>query len=340
MKPPSDSGPAAPGWLPEDFLQSLRAFQESRALLTSIELDVYTAVGSGATAVEAAARMGAGPRATEMLLNALVALGTLTKAEGVFRNGPLAERFLAAGCAVDARAALMHTVHLWDRWSTLTECVRRGASVTYQEHEDREPKWTEAFIAAMHANALQRAPQVAQAVGLEGVRRLLDVGGGSGAYSIAFAQTRPELEAEVLDLPRVVRIAEGHIARAGLSERVKTRVGDLRKDPFGEGWDLILVSAICHMLSPEENRDLLRHCHTALAPGGRVVIQDFILTPDKTAPRQAALFSLNMLVGTQQGASYSEPEYAAWLADTGFAEIRHLALPGPSSLMVGRRPAA
>lgn len=339
MQPTSDSAVTA-DWLPEDFLQALRAFQESRVLLTAIELDLYSAVGEGATAAEVARRLGTDPRATEMLLNALVALDTLAKREGVFSNKPLAARFLASGGAVAARPALMHIVHMWERWSTLTECVRQGTAVTYQEPEDRDPKWTEAFIAAMHVNATQRAPAVAQAIGLEGVRRMLDVGGGSGAYSIAFAQAAPGLTAEVFDLPRVARIAEGHIARAGLSGRITTRAGDLRTDSFGEGWDLILVSAICHMLSPEENQDLLRRCYAALAPDGRLVIQDFILEPDKTAPRQAALFSLNMLVGTQAGASYSRPEYAAWLEATGFAGIRYQPLPGPSALMVGRRPAA
>jgi len=337
MEPPGQSHSCAADWLPEDFLQSLRAFQESRALLTSLELDVYTVVGSGATAAEAAARLGTDPRATEMLLNALVALGTVSKQEDVFRNSPLAERFLTEGCAADARPAMMHIVHMWDRWSTLTECVRRGTSVTYQEPEERDPKWTLAFIAAMHANALQRAAPVAEAIGLEGVRRLLDVGGGSGAYAIACAQAAPELAAEVLDLPRVVRIAERHIAQAGLSGRIRTRVGDLREDSFGGGWDLILLSAICHMLSPEENLDLLQRCRAALGPGGRVAIQDFLLEPDKTAPRQAALFSLNMLVGTPGGASYSRSEYAAWLAQAGFEEIRHVPLSGPSALMIGRR---
>jgi predicted O-methyltransferase YrrM len=340
MNSACDSTRAAGGGLPEEFLQRARAFQESRALLTALELDLYTAVGEGARAGEVAGRLGTDPRATETLMHALAALGMLAKQGEVFRNGPLAERFFTAGSPEDARAVMMHTVHMWERWSTLTECVRAGTSVTYQEHEDREPRWTEAFIAAMHANASERAPAVVKAVGVEGVRRLLDVGGGSGAYAIAFAQAHPELEAEVLDLPRVVRIAEGHIARAGLSDRVKTRRGDLRQVAFGEGYDLVLLSAICHMLSPEENLDLLKRCRVALEAGGRVVIQDFILEPDKTAPRAGALFSLNMLVGTQRGASYSEPEYAAWLAEAGFAQVRHIRLAGPSGLMVGRRSGA
>ncbi len=91
------------------------------------------------------------------------------------------------------------------------------------------------------------------------------------------------------------------------------------------------------MLSPDENLDLLRRCRNALAPGGRVVIQDFILQADKTAPRFAALFALNMLVGTQGGSSYSEPEYAAWLGEAGFGDIRHVHLPGITGLMIGSR---
>jgi SAM-dependent methyltransferase len=122
-----------------------------------------------------------------------------------------------------------------------------------------------------------------------------------------------------------------------VADRVDVRAGDLRSGRLGEGYDLVFVSAICHMLDPAENLDLLRRCHEALAPGGRVVIQDFILEADKTAPRFAALFALNMLVGTRGGASYSEPEYAGWLGEAGFREIRHARLPGITGLMIGSR---
>lgn len=337
MENPGDEIATASEWLPEELLERLRAFRGSRILLTAIELDVYTAVGSGATAPEVARRLGADPRATEMLLNALVALGLLAKQAGVFSNSPLAERFLVAGSPEDARAALMHIVHLWERWSTLTECVRTGASVTYREPAEREEKWTVAFIAAMHVNAVRLAPQVVRAVGVEGVNRMLDIGGGSGAYAIAFAQARAGLQAEVLDLERVVRIAEGHIARAGLAERVKTRSGDLRTDRLGAGYDLILLSAICHMLGPEENLDLFERCRQALAPGGRLVIRDFIMEAGKTAPSEGALFALNMLVGTPHGSTYSEQEYAAWLRQAGFAEVRRIGSDGSGELMVAVR---
>jgi (2Fe-2S) ferredoxin/SAM-dependent methyltransferase len=328
----------AAGVLPDDLNERIRGFQESRAILTALELDLFTAVGEGIGAEEAAARLGTGARATEMLMNALASLRLLVKRDGLFYNSPASARYFTAGSRDNARPALLHTAHLWQRWSTLTDCVRAGAAVAHDEIAGRGQSWTEAFIAAMHRNAWERAPLVVRAAGVGNACYMLDVGGGSGAYSIAFAQANPALRADILDLATVEPIARRHIQEAGLADRVKVRAGDLRSGRLGEGYDLVFLSAICHMLSPAENLDLLRRCREALTPGGRIVIQDFILEADKTAPRFAALFALNMLVGTSGGSSYSEPEYAAWLGDAGFREIRHERLPGITGLMIGSRP--
>jgi len=325
------------GVLPDDLNQTLRGYMESRALLTALELDIFTAVGGGATAEEVAQKISTHTRATEMLLNALAAMGMLAKQRGVFRNTPTTARYFAAGSEDNARAGLIHTANIWHRWSNLTECVRAGTAVGHQEMAARGDDWTEPFITAMHRNAAERAPLVVQAVGAAADERLLDVGGGSAAYSIAFAQAHEKLHATVLDLPTVLPIAQRHINAAGLAGRVETIAGDLRHDALGKGFTLVLASAICHMLSPEENQYLLRRCFAALDPNGRVVIQDFILEPDKTAPKQAALFALNMLVGTPAGSTYSDEEYADWLREAGFHEVRQIRLPGPSSLMVGVR---
>ena len=325
----------AAGVLPDDLSERIRGFQESRVVLTALELDLFTAVGDGAGAVEVAARLRTNPRSTEMLLNALASLRLLVKQQGVFHNSPETTRYFTAGSRDNARPALLHTAHLWQRWSTLTDCVRAGTAVARDEIAGRGQDWTEAFIAAMHRNASERAPLVVRAVGAENVRRMLDVGGGSGAYSIAFAQANSALRADILDLATVEEIAQRHIQEAGVADRVKVRAGDLRSDSLGEGYDLVFVSAICHMLSSGENLDLLRRCREALQPGGRIVIQDFILETDKTAPRFAALFALNMLVGTSGGSTYSESEYAAWLGEAGFLEIRRARLPGITGLMIG-----
>jgi SAM-dependent methyltransferase len=215
----------------------------------------------------------------------------------------------------------------------------------------RGDDWTSPFIAAMHKNAALRAPMVVKAVGVEGVGRLIDIGGGSGAYAIAFAQANPALRADVFDLATVVPIAQRHIDAAQLGERVRTRVGDLRKDDFnrrgpggeadrgssesGKGYDLALLSAICHMLGPDGNRDLLRRVFAALNPGGRVVIQDHVMSEDKTAPRAGALFAINMLVGTEDGGTFSEREYSSWLREAGFARVTRIPLSGPNDLVIG-----
>jgi len=290
-----------------DLIQAARGFQESRALLTALELDLLPACGAGATAEAAAAATGCDPRATGMLLNALVALGALAKDGDRFRC-------TEAGAALGReRAGLMHMVHLWDTWSSLTGCVRSGTTA----RTGPSGAQVEHFIAAMHARARTLTGEALRLVGADGVRRMLDVGGGPATFAIAFAQANPGLRAEVLDLGPVLPIARGHIREAGLEDRVTVREGDLRSDPFGAGYDLVLVSAICHMLSEEENQDLLARCVGALAPGGRVAIREFILDPDRAGPPAAALFALNMLVGTPRGNTYTEAQYRAWLERAG-----------------------
>jgi SAM-dependent methyltransferase len=322
-------GREGPGLSFDDVAGLARAFMESRILLTALELDVFTAVADGATAAQAAA--------TERLLNALVAIGLLAKRAGVFSPAPVAVRFLTRGGKDDSVDALLHQSSLWRTWSGLTEAVRSGRPVERDEMAGRGDDWTVAFIAAMHKGAAQRAPLVVQAVGVAGATRLLDVGGGSGAYSIAFALASESLSAVILDLKAVLPIAEGHVAAAGLSGRVTTRVGDLRRDDLGSGFDLVLLSSICHMLNAGENRDLLRRSFAALAPGGRVVMSDFLLSEDRAAPRQAALFSINMLVGTPSGDCYTEGEYTAWMREAGFGAVARRDLPGPASLIIGTK---
>lgn len=311
-----------------DLQGMMGAFRESRILLSAVELDVFTAVGEGSTTEDVAHKLKTDPRATETLLNALVAVGALTKDQARFHNTPDTARFLVAGSPDYMRPALMHTVNMWDAWDTLTDCLRAGTAVRSPGVEAKDQQWTENFIAAMHRGAQTTARRLVAAVGASGVKRLLDIGGGSGAYSIEFAKANQKLHAEVFDLAEVVPIAQRYIQETGLTDRVTTKVGDLTNDEFGGDYDLILLSAICHMLSPEENQDLFRRCYRATAPGGRIVIRDFILEPNKTAPRSAAIFGLHMLVATRGGATYTEGEYRDWLQASGFDGVTRLEPPG------------
>jgi predicted O-methyltransferase YrrM len=178
------------------------------------------------------------------------------------------------------------------------------------------------------------APLLVRTLG-NGFRRMLDVGGGSAAGAIALARANPALQVEVLEQPAMIATTEEYIRRANLGGRVRARAGDMFQDSFGEGYDLILMASVAHMLSPGQNQQLLRRAHAALAPQGRLVIQDFILEADATAPRLGALAALTMLCLSQQGATYTEQSYAQWLQAAGFSEAKRVRLPGPVNLMIG-----
>jgi (2Fe-2S) ferredoxin/predicted O-methyltransferase YrrM len=321
------------GMLPDRLEQTIRGFMPSRCILTALELDIFTAVGDGAKAEQIGTRIHANARAAGMLLNALVALGLLSKSGDNYKNTPESARFFVQGSKDNHRNGLLHVANIWHSWSTLTGAVRSGSRVPIDG--DDIPEWTSNFIAAMQRIAKDRAPLVVKALGTAGVRRILDLGGGSGAYSIAFAKACPDVHCEILDIPEVVPLSGEYVRQAGVSAQVGLRAGDMLHDGFGSGYDLIMLNAICHMFSEEQNRDIFRRARRALAPNGRLAVQDFILNPDKTGPQHAALFSLNMLVGTDAGASYSEIEYTDWMKAEGFNEIRRINLPGPSDLMVG-----
>jgi predicted O-methyltransferase YrrM len=290
-------------------------------------------VGNGASAEQIGARINADARGAGMLLNALVSLGLLGKSGEDYKNTAESARFFVQGSKDNQRNGLLHYANIWHRWSTMTDAVRSGTRVPWDRADN--PEWTQNFIGAMERIAKDRAALLVKALGTSGIRRVLDLGGGSGAYSIAFAKASPDVRCEILDVAEVVPLTTEYVGKAGVAAQVRLRPGNMLEDDFGSGYDLIMLNAICHMFSEEQNRDIFRRAQRALAPGGRLVVQDFVLNPDKTGPQFAALFSLNMLVATEGGASYSEVEYTAWMKAAGFDEISRINLPGPSDLIVG-----
>jgi precorrin-6B methylase 2 len=170
---------------------------------------------------------------------------------------------------------------------------------------------------------------------LEKVSRVLDVGGGSGAFAMAFAKAKPGINATVFDLPNVVPLTRRYIEAEGLSARVNTAVGDYNMDPLGKGYDLVFLSAIVHSNSPAQNLQLIEKCVEALNPGGQVVVLDFIMEENRTAPAHGAVFALNMLVGTEAGDTYTESEVREWMTKTGLSGINRVDTPFGTSMLIG-----
>jgi SAM-dependent methyltransferase len=322
----------------QGIMELASAFQRSRVLLTAYELDLFSVLGDGGKpSGEVARALGTDARATDRLMNALCAMGLLAKQGDRFSNTPSASRVLVKG-RPEFLAGLMHMVHLWETWSTLTAAVRQGGSVAARAADvnGRGADWLRAFIAAMHWRACQHARGVVGLLDLSGVSRVLDVGAGSAAYAMAFVRARDGITAVAFDLPNVVPLTQEYIRQEGLAGKVETVVGDYGVDPLGSGFDLVLLSAIIHSNSPSQNRALIRKAAEALASGGQVVVQDFIVDEDRTGPPFAALFALNMLVGTGAGDTYTESEVRQWMEEAGLRHVMRRDTPFGTSLIVGR----
>ena len=319
-------------------MEKVNAFRISRILLTAHELRIATLLAvKGRTSSELAKEIQADPRATDRFLNALVALGLLDKKGGVFFNTPFSSKFLVESSPAYL-GGLTHAVGLWRTWNTLTEAVLTGTTVANQPSiGDRGDSWLEGFIAAMHARAGQEAIEVADVLDLKKVKKILDVGGGSGAFCFEFVRRIQGATAVVFDLPGVVPITQGYIERAGMTSSVTTMAGDYLVNDFGHGYDLVFISAVVHINSPGENLRLIRKAAEALNPGGQVVIRDHVMSEDRTQPETGAIFALNMLVGTLHGDTYTENEMREWMEQSGLTKILRKETAGGASLMIGRK---
>ncbi len=304
-----------PKWGQEAIMGLGRGFMESRVFLTGAELDLFTLTAPAPLTVEQIAERigGADRRSLTILIDALAAMGLLIKENGAYRTEPSAARLLAADSPETILPIIQHNVDLWERWGRLT------GKVAAVRKPDRSMS---AFINGMHVIARPLALRIVKLVDPAGAERLIDVGGGSGTYTLAFLEAAPEMRATIFDRPEVIEMARERVGAAGMLERVALVAGDFNQDPLPAGHDLAFVSAIIHQNSPEENVALFRKIFAALEPGGRVVVRDHVLSPDRTTPRSGALFAVNMLVGTEGGNSYTEAEIRDELTGAGFVRVR------------------
>lgn len=321
--------------------RALGGWQPAATVMAANRLDFFTAIGEGSlSAKEVAERCETHPRATRMLLDACVALEVLEKDGELYRNSPEAIQSLVRGKATYVGDGIAHQLDLWQGWGRLDEAVRSNRAVAERHHLLDESEVHRNFIMAMHNRALREAPLLAETLDLTGRRQLFDAGGGPGTFSVFLVKRYPGLTAVVFDLPQTVGITQSIINEFAVADRVTTRAGNYFEDDFGQGNDVVLLSAVLHSMGPERCRLLLGKAFESLEGGGLVVVHEGLINHDGAGPLRSALFSLNMLVNTGEGQSYSSEEIMGLMRAAGFARPRVVALPEPlrTSLVIGIRP--
>lgn len=322
----------------EEIRTMAMGFQSSRILLSAIDLELFTIVGNHAlSAGQIAAKAGTNERATDRLLNALCNLGFLSKENGLFMNAPDSLKYLVR-TSPEYMGGLAHMSGMFYKWSGMTEAVKAGKSVEMAGSGQRGVLNLEAFIGAMHYRAKDTALQLVKGIPLDNVRNLLDVGGGSGVFSMAFCELNPNIYATVVDLPAVIPITRRYITDSKYSERIISLPLNYLTEPVPGRWDIIFLSAIVHMHSNETNAMLMKTFAGNLNPGGSIVIHDFVMSSDRLKPESGAFFALNMLCGTEEGDTFTREEMEKWLTDAGLEVEDPMVLPGGQARISGRKP--
>ena len=310
---------------PEEVLRLSQNFMESRILLSGAELNLFTILNpTPLSAREVASRIGADLRALTILLNALSAMGLLVKKSKTYQCANSVSPFLSEEAPNSVLPMVLHADHLWQRWSGLTDVVRSTIVSKGAVKPSRSPEELCAFIGAMHIIAAPRADEIVAATNPGSSKTLLDVGGASGTYTIAFLKVVPEMKATLFDKPEVVEMARERLSKAGMLDRVTLVPGDFYQHEFPYGHDLAFVSAIIHQNSPEQNLDLFIKVFRSLNRGGRILIRDHVMEPDRIHPKDGAIFAVNMLLGTPGGSTYTYEEIKTGLSQAGFTGIHLL----------------
>lgn len=330
------------GWHPGTLLELSGYYWKTCTLHAAVKLDIFTLIGKDSlTALEITKKTGWDARGTTMLLDALAAMALLTKTSSGYANTRAAADFLSKDSDRYIGYMIQHHHHLADSWVRMDEAVTQGGPIRERVSVSSD-QWREAFLMGMFNNAMAMAPDVAQSVDLSGCTRLLDMGGGPGTYAIHFCKANPHLTAVVFDLAATRPFAEKTIARFGLSDRISFTAGDYTTEdvPLNQTFDVAWLSHVLHGEGPEEAAGIVAHAAKTLVPGGQLFIHDFILDDTRDRPEFAALFSLNMLLGTESGQSYSESEIREMMIAAGLTDIVRLDYTGPtqSGIVKGMKP--
>lgn len=321
---------------------ALRAFQETAALKSGIELGVFTAIGHGSpTAAEIAAKCSASERGTRILCDSLVVSGFLSKKDGRYENSEDARLFLDRGSPAYIGSIsdfLCAPEIVNEAVGGLTEAVRRGGTAMDGEGTvaDNNEIWVQ-FARAMAPIMMPAAQFIAGQLPASGELKVLDIAAGHGMFGITVAKKNPQAGITALDWAAVLEVAKENAAKHGVADRYDTIPGSAFEADFGSGYDVVLITNFLHHFEMPRNEAFLAKCCAALKPGGRALTLEFVPDPDRTSPPVPARFALTMLFGTPKGDAYTYAEYEPAYRNAGFSSCRIHRLETQQSVIIATK---
>jgi hypothetical protein len=318
-------------------------FMAARTLCVALEFRLFTHLAGQTIPLRQIATALAMPeRAVARLLYACAALGLVHASPQGFCNTPVAEKYLVEGQPTFIGSYLqMFDALGYHRWEQLSTALRQDAPVDELQHPyhylDADAEAAGSFLAAQHAGSLSLGHALARRFDFRPFRCLLDLGGGSGAYTVEILRHYPHLQAILFDFPAVCHIADAMIHQEGLSDRARTVAGDYEQDVLPRGPDVVLWSGNLHASSPQRCARVLQKLHDLLPAGGMLLLHDYLLDDTRTGPLIPALLALHMTLVSADGQVYSAAELRLLLEQAGFVDISvQVFLEGHSGLVSAR----
>lgn len=303
------------------FREAVAAYRLPRIILTALDLDLFTVMGSRAwTILVLATRLRVDPRALHILCRNLASAGFLIQKGNTYVACPVGQGELNRQSPKYRGAYVELIKRQWDDWSQLTRTVKRGTPVDRDAPD--HPQYRRHFSWAMHHRSQDVAPLLAKQLNLAGAATLLDLGGGPGTFALAFLAKNPALHATLCDRPPAVHVARLIAKSFKHGRRLSYYPLDFMQKTLKGRYDVIWLSNVVHIYSPEENQALFRRLVHNLTPRGRLIIQDaFTLDPEGFYPSETNLFAVTMLLFTEAGNTYARADVMQWLRKAGLKQI-------------------
>ncbi len=316
-------------------------FTQSRIIQVAVKLGVFDAIDArGSPSAEIAKALGTNPRATELFLNALVALGLLHKEKDEFYNTDTSLIYLVKTSPKYFGGMVLFEEGFWDTWGRLEEVIRTGKPARSPDMFQEREEETERFIMAMHTLVMARgdAEVLSDMLDFKEAKTMIDIGSGPGTYPMQFLKGYPHLKITIFDLPGTLSVTRKVLKKERMDGKIELVEGDYNTDEIPQGFDVAFLSNIIHSENEEANQRLMKKVYASLNPNGRIIIKDHILDDTLTSPAVGAIFSVQMLLVTK-GRDYSFREVRGWLEDAGFKKSEWIRLMPPltSSLVIGQK---